>query len=470
MIDNVEVTNADLEEFHKYFKEADILYDTKLLAENDRMRSCNGWLGNSRDECIAIYMMLRKTKPRVVMEACCNNGCLSRWILHALRENEKEGFPSKLYAFEIMPEYIKTAADYCKEFNNAEFIEGDVTPGLSCAFGLVGGHENYINMSESKKNTLKNALGKVGFVDFLIVDGYHNYQFGKWWTYSTPPYITKNGILCVHDVIFKDGEIQDNPSAGDESKAIREMIQDEPSKYKAYMPPVPYGYRESGFLFLRVNKIGKEDKIGKEVMNKEQFHQLFVQEPAPIQNEEELWWLYNKIKEINPLKTVIEIGLSGGGSFRFWRELLLGTGNELKELLLIGVDKEYHPDLVYKSFNETAIGIDMSADNKDYHFDSKGIRIEVITGLSEDPNTIKRVKKILGDRKVDVDFLMIDGHHEYFNVSSDYNNYSPFVRKGGIIGFHDAGTEHVNRVFMDIPYKNKDRIALAHGTAFVVKD
>lgn len=214
-------------------------------------------------------------------------------------------------------------------------------------------------------------------------------------------------------------------------------------------------------------------------MNRDQFHQLFLQEPVPIQNEDELWWLWNKIKDIHPLKTIIEVGLSGGGSFRFWRELLLEAGgdihspafiSELPQLLLIGIDKEYHPDLVSRSLKEIAIGIDMGTDigtdNKDYHF-NKGIRIEVITGLSEDNITIEKAKNILKDRKVD--FLYIDGHHEFFNVNSDYNNYSPFVRKGGIIGFHDAGTEHVNRVFESIPYR-KDRIALAHGTAFAIKD
>lgn len=39
------------------------------------------------------------------------------------------------------------------------------------------------------------------------------------------------------------------------------------------------------------------------------------------------------------------------------------------------------------------------------------------------------------DQKIDL--LFIDADHSYKGVSSDWKNWSPFVRKGGIIAFHD---------------------------------
>lgn len=36
------------------------------------------------------------------------------------------------------------------------------------------------------------------------------------------------------------------------------------------------------------------------------------------------------------------------------------------------------------------------------------------------------------------DFLMIDAGHTYSDVDQDYVNYSPLVRAGGLIAFHDA--------------------------------
>ena len=36
-----------------------------------------------------------------------------------------------------------------------------------------------------------------------------------------------------------------------------------------------------------------------------------------------------------------------------------------------------------------------------------------------------------------LDWLFIDGNHDYEPTKSDYIKYSPFVRPGGLIGFHD---------------------------------
>lgn len=172
-------------------------------------------------------------------------------------------------------------------------------------------------------------------------------------------------------------------------------------------------------------------------VNREQFHSLFIEEPKPIQDEDELWWIWNKLRErVKPLEIVIEVGVSGGGSIKFWRELVPVNG------LLIGIDiQDYHWSL---------------PDN--------GRNIHYVIGASENPKTILAVANILQGRKAD--FLYIDGHHEWENVYVDYVNYSLFVRKGGAIGFHDTGTAYVNRLFESLQGE-KERIALAHGTGIV---
>lgn len=40
-----------------------------------------------------------------------------------------------------------------------------------------------------------------------------------------------------------------------------------------------------------------------------------------------------------------------------------------------------------------------------------------------------------------IDLLFIDADHSYKGVSSDWKNWSPFVRKGGVIVFHDYYTD-----------------------------
>jgi predicted O-methyltransferase YrrM len=49
--------------------------------------------------------------------------------------------------------------------------------------------------------------------------------------------------------------------------------------------------------------------------------------------------------------------------------------------------------------------------------------------------TRDKLLKILGEIKID--FLMIDGDHTYEGVKKDWELYSPLVREGGVIAFHD---------------------------------
>jgi predicted O-methyltransferase YrrM len=51
-------------------------------------------------------------------------------------------------------------------------------------------------------------------------------------------------------------------------------------------------------------------------------------------------------------------------------------------------------------------------------------------------DTIERVTRLLGTDKLD--FLLIDGDHSYKGVSADFKNYSPLVKRGGLIAFHDV--------------------------------
>lgn len=49
--------------------------------------------------------------------------------------------------------------------------------------------------------------------------------------------------------------------------------------------------------------------------------------------------------------------------------------------------------------------------------------------------TVDKLAGILSGKKID--YLLIDGDHTYEGVKQDFNTYSPFVRDGGLIAFHD---------------------------------
>jgi predicted O-methyltransferase YrrM len=61
--------------------------------------------------------------------------------------------------------------------------------------------------------------------------------------------------------------------------------------------------------------------------------------------------------------------------------------------------------------------------------------IHPLLGDSHRAETVARVQKLLGGRSVD--FLFVDGDHDYEGVLKDYELYAPLVRPGGLIAFHD---------------------------------
>jgi predicted O-methyltransferase YrrM len=73
------------------------------------------------------------------------------------------------------------------------------------------------------------------------------------------------------------------------------------------------------------------------------------------------------------------------------------------------------------------------------YFSREKQKIVVIKGSMHDPKIFDDIKKILGNYKID--FLFHDVDHSYEGVKKDFEMYSPLVRKGGIIAFHNIVTK-----------------------------
>lgn len=61
---------------------------------------------------------------------------------------------------------------------------------------------------------------------------------------------------------------------------------------------------------------------------------------------------------------------------------------------------------------------------------------------SHTPAALEQISKFFPDG---IDFLFIDGDHSYDGVKQDFQNYSPLVKKGGIIAFHDIIEDYERR-------------------------
>jgi cephalosporin hydroxylase len=147
--------------------------------------------------------------------------------------------------------------------------------------------------------------------------------------------------------------------------------------------------------------------------------QAFGVSIKPVQVKYEIAELLEIAEGVRP-KVVLEIGTAGGETF------FLLTRIADPEAKIVSIDLPGGPfgggypqwkTPLYKSFSK------------------EGQKIYLLRRDSHDPQTLEEVKRILGGEAVD--FLFIDGDHTYEGVKRDFEIYSPLVRKGGLIAFHD---------------------------------
>lgn len=135
----------------------------------------------------------------------------------------------------------------------------------------------------------------------------------------------------------------------------------------------------------------------------------------PQQNKNEFLKLL-KIFESSVPKRIMEIGTAQGGSLFCFCKLAP------KEAEIISTDL---PPLATEKYLRQFFK----------HFPKKEQNLHLLKADSHRKDTLEKVKKILDGKFLD--FLFIDADHSYEGVKMDFEMYSPLVRSGGIIAFHD---------------------------------
>jgi predicted O-methyltransferase YrrM len=139
----------------------------------------------------------------------------------------------------------------------------------------------------------------------------------------------------------------------------------------------------------------------------------------PWQHKTELFKLCKLISKNQP-RIVLEIGTANGGTFFLYTKLANPNA------LIISIDL---PSGLFGGGNIFNRSIFLKSFTSGYQ------KIKTIQKDSHNPHALKKVKKILKKRKIDL--LFIDGDHTYKGVKKDFEMYAPLVKKGGIIAFHD---------------------------------
>ena len=144
----------------------------------------------------------------------------------------------------------------------------------------------------------------------------------------------------------------------------------------------------------------------------------------PIQIKEEFVELLKIFQELNP-KYILEIGTANGGTLFCFCKLARDDATIISIDLPEGPFGGGYPEWkipIYQTFKKEKQNLYLL--RKDSHKNE----------------TLEEVKKILNGNQLD--FIFIDGDYSYEGVKKDFEMYSPLVKKGGIIAFHDIAKNY----------------------------
>lgn len=153
---------------------------------------------------------------------------------------------------------------------------------------------------------------------------------------------------------------------------------------------------------------------------------------SPFQNRDEIAALFKVVEEIAP-RTVVEIGTGYGGT------LFLFATVASPDAVMVSVDLP--PSILGRGYPEWKEQLYKS-------FARNGQKVDLVRGDSHHSSSVEAVTQCLNGRQVDV--LFIDGDHTYEGVKIDFERYSPMVRKGGLIVFHDI-TPSLKNAEIEVP-------------------
>jgi predicted O-methyltransferase YrrM len=140
---------------------------------------------------------------------------------------------------------------------------------------------------------------------------------------------------------------------------------------------------------------------------------------APVQVRSEIEAFLELVAARAP-RIVLEIGTAEGGT------LFLFTRVATPDAIMVSVDLPGGP--FGGGYPSWKTGLYRS-------FARPGQEISLVRGDSHAPVTAKSVSERLRNQQIDL--LFIDGDHTYEGVKADFEMYSPLVRPGGLIAFHD---------------------------------
>lgn len=179
----------------------------------------------------------------------------------------------------------------------------------------------------------------------------------------------------------------------------------------------------------------------------------FIQTDILDKRENDPFYQYN----------ILEIGTKFGGTFYLWNKL-----NELTNGMNVSVD--FSDGGLHGGISEEEM------DKRDLWFSERFDNCHFIRGDSHELATHFKVRDLICPNKSwreTIDFLFIDGDHSYKGVAQDFKDYSPFVKKGGIICFHDiviSDQHHERNVYVGEFWKELTKNKMPENESICIID
>jgi predicted O-methyltransferase YrrM len=140
----------------------------------------------------------------------------------------------------------------------------------------------------------------------------------------------------------------------------------------------------------------------------------------PLQKKSEILRLLAIVRAARP-EVICEIGAAGGGTTFLLAHAAAGDAT------IISLD------LAYSASRRAAV----------HSFAREEQKIICLPCDSHSPLSVRAVKAHLARKRLDI--LFLDGDHSYEGVKTDFQFYSPLVRPGGLVIFHDIVPDYKAR-------------------------
>ncbi|MBN8575709.1 MAG: class I SAM-dependent methyltransferase [Cytophagales bacterium] len=160
-----------------------------------------------------------------------------------------------------------------------------------------------------------------------------------------------------------------------------------------------------------------QSRLDKDLKDFEKSYPLIDQVPGFLKSPQQERWFFTTARKAPDNAVIVEIGSFQGRSTVSFALGCVGTQKHVYAIDLFEGDNDMY-------------GVGDFQNRFVHHVKSCGVEAHV--------TPIKQHSlEVAATWSKPIDVLFIDGSHEYDDVKADFHAFFPFVKKGGIIAFHD---------------------------------